>query len=38
MKMNLQDIHQERELVLVAIKGGVVLLGIELGLVSVEVN
>ena len=32
MWMNLQDIYQERELVVVAIKIGLVLLGIKLGL------
>ena len=37
MRMNLQDIYQERELVLVTIKVGLVLLGIKLGLVFVGV-
>ena len=37
MRMNLQDIYQERELVLVAIKVGLVLLGIKLGLSFVGV-
>ena len=37
MRMNLQDIYQERELVLVAIKVGLVLLGIKLGLIFVRV-
>ena len=32
--MNLQDIYQEKELVLVAIKVGLILLGIKLGLAS----
>ena len=32
--MNLQDIYQEKELVLVAIKVGLILLGIKLGLSS----
>ena len=34
MMMNLQDIYQEKELVLVAIKVGLILLGIKLGLAS----
>ena len=37
MRMNIQDIYQERELVLVVIKVGLLLLGIKLGLVFVEV-
>ena len=37
MRMNFQDIYQERELVLVAIKVGLVLLGIKLGLIFVRV-
>ena len=37
MRMNLQDIYQERELVLVAIKVGLILLGIKLGLILVGV-
>ena len=32
--MNLQDIYQEKELVLVAIKVGLILLGIKLGSAS----
>ena len=36
--MNFQDIHQQRELVLVVIKIGLVLLGIKLGLVFVRVK
>ena len=32
--MNLQDIYQEKELVLVAIKVGLILFGIKLGLAS----
>ena len=34
MRMNLQDIYQERELVLVVIKVRLILLGIKLGLAS----
>ena len=34
MRMNIQDIYQERELVLVVIKVGLLLLGIKLGLAS----
>ena len=37
MKMNLQDIYQEREIVLVAIKVGLVLLGIKFILIFVGV-
>ena len=38
MRMNLQDLlYQERELVLVAIKVGLVLAWIKLGLIFVEV-
>ena len=37
MRMNLQDIYQERELVLVVIKIGLILLGIKLGLIFVGV-
>ena len=37
MRMNLQDIYQERELVLVAIKVGLILLVIKLGLILVGV-
>ena len=37
MRMNIQDIYQERELVLVVIKVGLLLLGIKLGLIFVEV-
>ena len=37
MRMNLQDIYQERELVLVAIEAGLVLLEIKLGLIFVGV-
>ena len=37
MRMKLQDIHQERELVLVAIEVGLVLLGIKSGLIFVGV-
>ena len=37
MRMNIQDIYQERELVLVVIKVGLLLLGIKLGLVFVGV-
>ena len=35
--MNLQEIYQERELVLVVIKVGLILLGIKLGLIFVRV-
>ena len=38
MRMNLQDVHQERELILVRIKVGLILLGNKLGLVFVEVE
>ena len=38
MMMNLQDIHQERKLVLVAIKVGLVSLEIKWGLVFVRVR
>ena len=38
MRMNLQDIHQERELILVAIKVWLILLGIKLGIVFVGVK
>ena len=38
MRMNLQDIYQEGELVLVAMKVGLVLLGIVLRLVFVGVK
>ena len=37
MRMNLQDIYQKRELVLVSIKVGLVLIRIELGWVFVGV-
>ena len=37
MRMNLQDIYQERESVLVLIKVGLILLGIKLGLILVGV-
>ena len=37
MRMNIQDIYQERELVLVVIKVGLLLLGIKLGLIFVGV-
>ena len=37
MRMNIQDIYQERELVLVVIKVGLLLLGIKLGLILVGV-
>ena len=37
MRMNLQDIYQERELVLIVIKVGLLLLGIKLGLIFVGV-
>ena len=37
MRMNIQDIYQERELVLVVIKVGLLLLRIKLGLVFVAV-
>ena len=37
MRMNSQDIYQERELVLVVIKVGLLLLGIKLGLIFVGV-
>ena len=36
MRMNLQDIYQERELVLVVIKIKLILLGIKLGLIYVS--
>ena len=35
--MNLQDIYQERELILVAIKVGLILLKIKLGLIFVGI-
>ena len=35
--MNIQDIYQERELVLIVIKVGLLLLGIKLGLIFVGV-
>ena len=35
MRMNLQNIHQDRKLVLIAIKVGFVLLRIKIGLVFV---
>ena len=38
MRMNLQDIYQERELVLVVIKVRLILLGIKLGLIFVGIN
>ena len=38
MRMNLQDIYQERELVLVIIKVGLILLGIKLGLIFVGIK
>ena len=38
MRMSLQDIHQEKELVLVIIKIGLVLLIIKLGLVFIGVT
>ena len=37
MRMNLQDIYQERELVLVVIKVRLILLRIKLGLIFVRV-
>ena len=37
MRMNIQDIYQERELVLVVIKVALILLGIKLGLIFVGV-
>ena len=37
MRMNLQDIYQERELVLVVIKVRLILLGIKLGLIFIGV-
>ena len=37
MRMNIQDIYQERELVLVVIKVGLLLFGIKLGLIFVGV-
>ena len=37
MRMNIQDIYQERELVLIVIKVGLLLLGIKLGLIFVGV-
>ena len=37
MRMNIQDIYQERELVLVVIKVGLLLLGIKLGLIFIGV-
>ena len=37
MRMNLQDIYQERELVLVVIKVGLILLGIKLWWIFVGV-
>ena len=38
VRMNLQDVHQERELILVRIKVGLILLGIKLRLVFVGVK
>ena len=38
MKMNLQDIHQERKLVLVGIKLRLVLVGIKLRLILVGIK
>ena len=38
MRMNLQDIYQERELILVVIKVGLILLGIKLGLIFVGIK
>ena len=38
MRMNLQDIYQERELVLVIIKIVLILLGIKLGLIFVGIK
>ena len=38
MRMNLQDIYQERELVLVVIKVELILLEIKLGLIFVEIK
>ena len=38
MRMNLQDIHQENELVLVAIKVRLILFGLKLGLAFVGVK
>ena len=35
--MNLQEIYQERELILVVIKVGLILFGIKLGLIFVGV-
>ena len=37
MRMNIQDIYQERELVLVVIKVGLILLGVKLWLIFVGV-
>ena len=37
MRMNIQNIYQERELVLVVIKVALILLGIKLGLIFVGV-
>ena len=37
MRMNIQDIYQERELVLVVIKVALILLGIKLGLIFIGV-
>ena len=38
MRMNFQNIHQENELVLVAIKVGLILFGLKLGLAFVGVK
>ena len=38
MRMNPQDIYQERELVLVIINVGLILLGIKLGLIFVGIK
>ena len=38
MRMNLEDIYQERELVLVVIKVGLILLEIKLGLIFVGIK
>ena len=37
MRMNIQDIYQEREVVLVVIKVGLILLGVKLWLIFVGV-
>ena len=38
MRMNFEDIYQERELVLVVIKVGLIFLGIKLGLIFVGIK